>query len=473
MKKHILSPYFRTIEDKSSGKTMIFHSLFGNPRIINEEGMRFLNLFRQPVMLHEALSACDDDAQNVVKEFTESSFIVEANMDERKILQEKKSQHLQKVCTGKVVDRMGLAISNACNLSCDQCIHFQSTGVSQELLNMNWGTAKRCIDYYISLMRKNESSVCKIHFGNAEPLINWPVIERILLYCAEIKDLTFDFAINTNLMLMTKEIAQILKKHRVSIATSLDGILRANDAIRTTKSGNGTFKQIVEKFDLLDDIGYPLDGFSVTVTDKNYNLVGTDIIDLAAKRGMTSISFDYDLVGIINIPSEMRADKIMLLKRYANERNIDFFGTWDSVFRNLTSESLLLDAYAFCAAVEGRSLEFDVNGEIKVCGHTTTQIGHITQTDKIFERSGGLSDLVKKRFPGNDGYCFGCIIEGSCGGQCQVTREMASRSNSKQQEKLFDDMCDFYRSITEALAIDYMRQNYNKTSGTDLMPERR
>ena len=50
---------------------------------------------------------------------------------------------------------------------------------------------------------------------------------------------------------------------------------------------------------------------------------------------------------------------------------------------------------------------------------------------------------------------------------------MLNRSNGKQQEKLFDDMCDFYRSITEALAIDYMRQNYNKTSGTDLMPERR
>jgi len=50
---------------------------------------------------------------------------------------------------------------------------------------------------------------------------------------------------------------------------------------------------------------------------------------------------------------------------------------------------------------------------------------------------------------------------------------MLNRSNGKQQEKLFDDMCDFYRSITKALAIDYMHQDHNKTSDTDLALERR
>ena len=170
MKKYVLSPHSRVIKDKSSGKIMIFHSLFGNPRIINDEGVRFLNLFREPITLNEASNACDDNAQNIAKEFMDAFFIIENGVDERKILQKKKDQHLRKVCSGKIVDRMGLEISNACNFACGQCIHFQSTGNNQESLNMSWDTAKKCIDYYITLIRENGSTVCKIHFGNAEPL---------------------------------------------------------------------------------------------------------------------------------------------------------------------------------------------------------------------------------------------------------------------------------------------------------------
>jgi len=55
-----------------------------------------------------------------------------------------------------------------------------------------------------------------------------------------LSDLTFEYAINTNLVLMTQKIAEVLKKYHVRIATSLDGTEQANDTIRITKGGRGT-----------------------------------------------------------------------------------------------------------------------------------------------------------------------------------------------------------------------------------------
>lgn len=448
---------------------MVYHALYGNPQIVNDEGLRFLDFFKQPTSAEEISEICDEDPRDTIQEFAEIFFLVKPGFDEKQFLQEKKEWQLVQVQERRTVDRMGLAISDSCNFGCAHCIHFQpATNFDQVLpmyqrtapqLNMTWETAKRCVDQYAALIREQGRTHGKIHFGNAEPLINWPVIEQVFEYCDKMDDLSFEFAINTNLVLMTKRIAEAFKKYQVRIATSLDGTQIANDAIRTTKRGKGTFVRILEKFDILAGIGYPLDGFSVTVTRNNFELVDTDILDLAIKRGMTSIAFDYDLVDLIHIPVEKRITKLMRLKKYANKYGIDFFGTWDSPFRNLTSESLLSGDHAFCAAVQGKALEFNVNGSIKICSHTTTTIGHLDRFDDVFGKNGGLTQIIANRFPGTDEYCSGCEIEGSCGGQCHVTREIVSRSTGEERQEIFTDMCDFYRGITKALAIEYIRSN--------------
>ena len=100
-----------------------------------------------------------------------------------------------------------------------------------------------------------------------------------------------------------------------------------------------------------------------------------------------------------------------------------------------------------------------MNGSIKVCSHTTTVVGHLDRFDEVFGEKGGLIQMVANRFPGTDEYCSGCEIEGPCGGQCHVTREVVSRSMGEERQRLFVDMCDFYREITKALAIEYIRSN--------------
>jgi uncharacterized protein len=454
---------------------MVYHTLYGNPQIVSHEGLRFLNFFKQPRTEKEIIEMCDGNPKNTIQEFASIFFLIEPGFDEKEFLQKQKARHLSVVNTRQTIDRMGLAISDFCNFGCAHCLHFQPSGNTNTILsvyqrpvkqlNMSWEIAKKCIDHYTALMRENGHTLCKVHFGNAEPLFNWLVIEKIIHYCEEMHDLTFEFTINTNLVLMTRDIAEAFKRYQIRIATSLDGTSRANDAIRLTKGGKGTFNRILEKFDLLEEIGYPLDGFSITVTNGNFDLIDIDIIDLAANRGMTSIAFDYDLISLVDIPLTSRIDKLIRFKKYANNKNIDFFGTWDSVFRNLTSESLLTGNHAFCAAAEGRALEFNVDGSIKICSHTTTPIGHIDNFNQMFQETGGLFKIVKDRFPGTDEYCLGCIIEGPCGGQCHVTREVTARAVGEKRQKLFADMCDFYRLVTEALAVEYIR-SHNSAIGS-------
>lgn len=461
MQTYQVSPYLCVVHDGVSGLAMAYHALYGNPRVMNEEGVAFLSLFKEPHCISEIAVRCDGDVEDIVENLASLSFIINPGTDEKRVLLKRRAEQILLLRDRQTVDRIGLAISDSCNFGCMHCIHFQPMSNagnalpiyqrSSSRLNMSWKTARRCVDQYVALTREQRRSVCKIHFGNAEPLVNWAVLEQVLEYCSTMSDLSFEFAINTNLALMTMCIAEILKKHRVRIAASLDGGRMANDAIRITRGGRGTFDRILSKFDLLADIGYPLDGFSITVTNGNFGLIDTDVIDIAVARGMGSIAFDYDLVGLVHVPIEERVARLMYLKKYANEHGIDFFGTWDSPFRNLMSGSSLNGDHAFCAAVQGKSLEFNVDGSVKICSHATTPVGNIDEFDAIFHEDGILAQIVGSRFPGSDEACSGCEIEGPCGGQCHVTREASSRPANEAQKGLFAHMCDFYRAVTEAL----------------------
>jgi uncharacterized protein len=445
---------------KASGlkDSMVYHSLFGKPLIINEEGVRFLNMFREPKKESDISTICSGDPSDLVENFKQRRFLCEPDVDERSLLRNMQGKHLRSVAEKKTIDRMGLAISETCNFGCKHCLHFQKEGnnpgtKNTKALLMSWDVARRCVDSYLSVLRNQELRSGKIHFGNAEPLFNWKVIEKVLRYCESQKDISFQFTINTNLSILTREMAEILKRFKVTIATSLDGTEQGNDAIRQTRKGEPTYHSIIEKFDLLAEIDYPLDGFSITVTKDNFDLVDEEIVDLAASRQMVNLAFDYDLIGLVKIPIKERVAKLMRLRQYANRCGIDFFGTWDSPFRNLTCGELETGKQFFCAAIGGHSMEFNVDGSIKVCGHSRTKVGHIDRVEEVFGENGGLTKLVERRLPGNDSFCYGCEIEGPCGGQCHVTREV----DEGKQAETFKDMCSFYREVTRALAYEHTR----------------
>lgn len=455
------SPLLRYVPHSRGDRVFVYHTLFGNPRVLNLEGVLLLRLLTPGKTIRELRAEVSGDPTALLTEFIRINFVVASNTNERAIVQARREELLARICGGLSIDHISLSVSDNCNFGCHYCMLYQPDTQGRPLpiyqkparaLMMTWPTAKKCIDTYLGLLVERGERHARIHFGNAEPLINWPVIQQVLDYCGRLDGFTFEFAINTNLSLLSRQMAEALKTYRVRIATSLDGVGEANDLIRVTKSGRGTFNRILAKIDLLESIGYPLDGVSITVTARNFERVGEEIIDFAVERKMTSLAFDYDLVGFLTVPIKDRVDKVIRLKKYANSRGIYFGGTWYSPFKKIITTSMLDRPHAFCAAVEGRALVFNPNGSLKTCGYTTTAVGHVDNLGEVLAEGSGLPQLAAERFPGTDPYCRGCMIEGACGGQCHSTWEVARRGKME----VFDDMCQYYRSITDVLIQDYL-----------------
>jgi radical SAM protein with 4Fe4S-binding SPASM domain len=456
-KQFIKSKYLVKIKDDRTDKTLVYHSLFNNPRVLDSALISFVDFFENPTTKNQLLGTFDGDIEGVFQQLLDLKFITEAHTDERDLIKLLHKPFIDEVKQGSMLERLELAISDACNLGCSHCMHFKNNQIATRtspVLNMSIETAKKSIDTFLEEVAKTGNNKVRVHFGNGEPLLNWKTMKFCLEYCSSIPNIKCSFATNTNLTILSKEIAETLKKYRVKIATSLDGLKEGNDAIRVDLKGRGTFDKIIEKINYLREIDYPIEGFTITVTSDNFDYINTDIIDFAKSIGVKDISMDCDLVDTTNITVERFVRKIVEMRGYANLQGMNFYGTWETPYRAIMAESWLRNPHAFCPAMEGRTLSFGVDGTIKTCGHTNTKVGNVDNITKLFVNDSSFVTLINDRLPGNNEMCKGCVIEGSCAGQCHVTVE-----SSKRNGDLIEEMCDFMRLSTKELLRDYLVQN--------------
>ena len=447
------SNYIQSIKG-NNGSFLIYHSLFNHPREINDSIWQLIESFVIPTSLSEIYDNFDGDVNEVIDDLIKLHFIVPAEQDERQVLQSLQENFIDNVTKGSQLARLELAISNSCNFGCQHCMHFVNNEFPSRIhpsMHMSVDTAKNSIDIFIEQVKKTGHNSVRVHFGNGEPLMNWATLVFAIEYCESIKDINFSYALNTNLSLLDQKKAELLKKYKVKISTSLDGLKEANDLIRIDQQGQGTFDTIVSKMQLLKSIDYPIDGFTITVTGKNFTLIDERVIDFGLEMGVKDISMDFDLVSSTNIPPEDCNEKIIRLRQYAHQKGLNFYGTWETPYRNLMSSSWLDSPYAFCPAMEGKTLEFNVDGSLKTCGHTNTVVGYAEKIDECFLPDSKYTELIKSRQPGNNDFCRGCEIEGCCAGQCHVTLESA-----RKDKEVVSQMCDLMRITTKSLIIEYL-----------------
>ncbi|MDB9486950.1 radical SAM protein [Dolichospermum circinale CS-537/01] len=332
------------IVNGENDRFFIYHSLFNKPREVTSSIVEFLNFFEKPKTLEDANKVFGNDIYEVFKSLEKLYLLIPNNFNEISVIESLQKDFLKELEKGTQISRLELAISNACNFGCQHCMHFLNNEVPSRIspeLNMSAEIAKASIDKFVEKVRASGNNFVRVHFGNGEPLINWKVLLFCLEYCESINDIKFSYAINTNLSLLTKDRAKILKKYNVKISTSLDGVGKVNDLIRVDCQGQGTFDKIISKINLLQSIDYPIDGFSVTVTDANYDFINEDVIDFAKSIGVKDVSMDFDLVRSIHTSVEDCVNKIITLRRYAHQKGLNFYGTWETPYRILMSNSWL------------------------------------------------------------------------------------------------------------------------------------
>jgi len=88
------------------------------------------------------------------------------------------------------------------------------------------------------------------------------------------------------------------------------------------------------------------------------------------------------------------------------------------------------------------------------CGYSTTQLGSLTQIESFHASGTNYHRFVRDRLTGVMEMCKGCMIEGQCGGGCNITQEFARATKTAKIER----MCDFYRRMTQEILREQLRE---------------
>ncbi|HVX58108.1 MAG TPA: radical SAM protein [Candidatus Saccharimonadales bacterium] len=451
------SEFVQVVQEGESA--IIWHSLFGHPKVVTTDVVEFLDGFSEPSTLREQLGEVSADEAEALSELVEGFFLVPPDFSDRAFLEARMREREAGITDGSRIDFLELIMSEECNFRCTYCIHFNNLETSDRINNpskfMRFEVAQRIIDEYLNILAQHDKRTAEINFGGGEPLMAWDVIEQVLNYCRDVYGGKFEFrySINTNASLITPDIAAVLRDHKVEIASSLDGLKEGNDQVRLNKGGRGTFNNIMKGFDALEAAGYPLEGIAVTVTQDNFGQLDESIVDWAIARGMGDVRIDIDVVGMVEVPVEEIVEKLIRIRRYALERGIEVPGFWSRPSENL-NESTLEQDVSFCGAVRGNSMCVSPTGNIYGCGYSTTKLGDLLQIKKFHEPEGNYHRFVRDHLTGTMEMCKGCMIEGQCGGGCNITQEFARATSSAK----IDRMCDFYRLMTQEILRGQLRE---------------
>ena len=234
-----------------------------------------------------------------------------------------------------VVKALCLHIAHDCNLKCRYC--FAEEGEyhgKRELMSLEVG--KKAIDFLIKASGKRKN--LEVDFFGGEPLMNFGVVKGIVEYARSIEkehNKNFRFTITTNGILLNDEIMDYINKNMHNVVLSLDGRKEVNDRMRPRAGGQGSYDNIVPKFQKLAE-SRNQSNYYVRGTFTRDNLDFSEDVKHFADLGFKQMSIE-PVVGPEEDPYSIREedlpkimeeyDKLALeyIKREKEGRGFNFF----------------------------------------------------------------------------------------------------------------------------------------------------
>jgi uncharacterized protein len=435
----------------NENKVLLYNAFYGQSLLANLDLLTLINHLLQGKTLREILESYDvDGLETVIANLHGKGLIVFDNQREDNSAYRKFSR--AQIETGALINKLRLNVSNFCNMSCDYCYVDQSTNDLME-----WSIAQKALDGFFDLQRRHSHSYSLIRFFGGEPLLNWPLIERILEYVEKMKKGSrLDYILNTNGTIIVKEMAEKLATYKVNIAVSLDGIGVVHDRYRRLKSGKGSFPIIDSNLDILLSYGCAV-GIETTLGDHNYKHLKSLIDFLVNKGDKYNCHIPLALQSMCMVPRqgldtlllEEKVKKIIEAITYARDKGINIGeGMIHFPFNALFGKRGL---GVYCRAM-GEELCIYPNGDIYPCGALKIKLGNIEYMDGVF-RSDAYLRLVN-RVAGNIPACRGCDIEAFCAGGCA-----ADALNGKGNIFQPTDNCQFEKAVFKALVEEFLLMN--------------
>ncbi|MBO4458173.1 MAG: thioether cross-link-forming SCIFF peptide maturase [Butyrivibrio sp.] len=190
-----------------------------------------------------------------------------------------------------VVKALCLNVAHDCNLRCKYCFADEGEYHGRRAL-MSEEVGKAALDFLVknSGGRKN----LEVDFFGGEPLMNWEVVKKLVEYGRSIEkeyDKNFRFTITTNGTLLNDEILEFVNKEMGNIVLSIDGRKEVNDSMRPRRGGQGSYDDIVPKYQKVAESRHQLRYF-VRGTFTHANLDFSEDVKHLAELGFKQISVE-------------------------------------------------------------------------------------------------------------------------------------------------------------------------------------
>jgi uncharacterized protein len=152
--------------------------------------------------------------------------------------------------------KITLQVTQNCNFRCKYCVYTPKENMKQRThsqKSMSWRTAKAAVDFLWN--HSVDSKKVNIGFYGGEPLIEFPLIRRVVKYSQKLfegKDLSFSVTCNGSLL--NREIIRYFSENSVDLMISLDGPKEINDLNRVFANGKGTFDTVINALSLVREV---------------------------------------------------------------------------------------------------------------------------------------------------------------------------------------------------------------------------
>ena len=195
-----------------------------------------------------------------------------------------------------VVKALCLHIAHDCNLACKYCFAQEGEYHGRRAL-MSFEVGKKALDFLVA--NSGNRVNLEVDFFGGEPLLNWDVVKQLVEYGRSIEKANnkkFRFTLTTNGILLNDEILAFANKEMGNIVLSIDGRKEVNDRMRPHRGGQGSYDEIVPKFQQTAESRNQMN-YYVRGTFTHNNMDFTQDVKHLADLGFEQISIEPVVAG--------------------------------------------------------------------------------------------------------------------------------------------------------------------------------
>lgn len=322
-------------------------------------------------------------------------------------------------------------VTDSCNMRCSYCFEHGAHTPS----HMTCEVADAIV-HYISRNAESEYSPFAVNFFGGEPLLNMPVIRRMV---DSLKPLPVRFCVTTNGTLVTDDVVTFLIRHGIEVSLSIDGPAHIHDHVRRTAAGERTYEQVLSSLARLQDAGVKCQVEAVVQLDETDLLEQFEFLrSLGVDRFVMPFNYFYEPPLSLKSASRLKDHLCRIRRVYVEdlkkfqERCYSF--SVGNCFGTSTIERIHNRRAKAHRCTGSRGFSVSPRGEVFPCSPLVADerylLGRIWDMQGVPERKTSLTSA-----------CLKCWAAKLCGGPCQFQQTLYG-------EQRFPDptLCEVFRT---------------------------